>query len=101
MRTKRRNQLIICIMLFYAAASLIAGLLSGNIGESFGGLKTIMFSPSRLTTDYFELGLVGGAFLNAGLVALISAGLFIVTQSQLGNISLMAFSSRWDSAFSA
>ncbi|MBQ1270126.1 MAG: DUF1576 domain-containing protein [Clostridia bacterium] len=88
MKGKRRNQMIVGIMLFYALASVIAGLIAG---DSFAGFKTIILSPSRLTTDYFELGSVGGAFFNAGLVGLISAALFVLTRSELGNISLMAY----------
>ncbi len=54
---------------------LFAFLIDG-ISNSFDGLIKIIFSRDALITDYIEVAGIGGAFLNAGIVMLITIILF-------------------------
>lgn len=86
-----KNRSILGIMLAYSAASLLAALLAGPPAQSLRGLWAIMTAPAQLTCDYFKLGTVGGAFLNAGLVGFGCAAVFAASGAQLSGASLMAF----------
>ncbi len=52
-------------------AYLIAAVLVPDRGNMLTGLMQILLSPSQLTTDYFALGGVSGAFFSVGLVGVI------------------------------
>lgn len=86
-----KNRSILGIMLAYSAASLLAALMAGPPAQSLRGLWAIMTAPAQLTCDYFKLGTVGGAFLNAGLVGLGCAAVFAASGARLSGTSLMAF----------
>lgn len=51
---------------------LFIGLLSGTPTDNWSGLLTILTSPSNLLTDYFALGGFGSAFINVGILTLLS-----------------------------
>lgn len=53
---------------------LISFFFDGTM-EIFQGIKEIVFSPDNLITDYMEVGGLGAAFFNSGLMTLISIGL--------------------------
>ena len=53
--------------LFFLLLSFISSLILGEKGEVWKGLFSIISSPSPLVTDYFRLGGLSSAFLNAGL----------------------------------
>ncbi|MDO5018402.1 MAG: DUF1576 domain-containing protein [Lagierella massiliensis] len=40
--------------------------------EIFRGMRTILFSPSNLTTDYIEIANLGAAIFNSGIMTLLS-----------------------------
>ena len=48
------------------------GLLSNTPTDNWSGLLTILTSPSNLLTDYFALGGFGSAFINVGILTLLS-----------------------------
>ncbi|HFM8965017.1 TPA: DUF1576 domain-containing protein, partial [Enterococcus faecium] len=48
------------------------GLLSNTPTDNWSGLLTILTSPSNLLTDYFALGVFGSAFINVGILTLLS-----------------------------
>lgn len=54
---------------------IIAGFLMQPIKEIGPGLLTLICEPDFLITDYFIIGGVGAAFINAGLLALASIGI--------------------------
>nr|WP_243142216.1 MULTISPECIES: DUF1576 domain-containing protein [unclassified Pseudoflavonifractor] len=60
------------ILLIYAAALLLLGLLSGDIRELLPGLWTIIINEDTLITDYIQLAGLGPAFVNAAIVTYIS-----------------------------
>lgn len=51
---------------------LFIGLVSGTPAANWSGLLTILTSPSNLLTDYFALGGFGSAFINVGILTLLS-----------------------------
>lgn len=54
-------------------ALLLFGILIDNPYNNITGLYNIIKSPSILLTDYMEIGGVGSAFINAGLMTLLSS----------------------------
>ena len=51
---------------------LFIGSLSNTPTDNWSGLLTILTSPSNLLTDYFALGGFGSAFINVGILTLLS-----------------------------
>ena len=51
---------------------IAAGFLLQSPGEIWEGLVTIIKEPDFLITDYFAIGGIGAAFINAGILTLIS-----------------------------
>lgn len=71
---KRRNQVVKFFCLFFSFALLlasgIAGVYTGEFSVLFSDFLKILTSPCPLVTDYFQLGNMGSALLNAGLCGL-------------------------------
>ncbi|HFJ6291235.1 TPA: DUF1576 domain-containing protein [Enterococcus faecium] len=57
---------------FTGVLFLFIGLLSNTPTDNWSGLLTILTSPSNLLTDYFALGGFGSAFINVGILTLLS-----------------------------
>ena len=72
-------------------AFLIAAVCMPDRSDMLAGFWQILSQPCKVTTNYFSVGGFAGTFLNMGLVALIMAGLFHVTKTQVNNVSTMAF----------
>lgn len=68
---ERHFLLLTLIPLYFIAAAFILQ----PAGEIFPGLLTIIREPDFLITDYFVIGGVGAAFVNAGILTLISIGI--------------------------
>ncbi|WP_429949869.1 DUF1576 domain-containing protein [Enterococcus sp. AZ101] len=56
----------------YCFILIVIGLFSEPQGILWSGMSRILTSPSNLLTDYIELGTFGSAFVNSGLLTLIS-----------------------------
>lgn len=56
----------------YAFAFILFGFLIQSPREVISGLINITLTPDQLITDYLEIGGLGAAFVNAGLVSLIA-----------------------------
>lgn len=65
----------ISVKVFYilGLAFVIFGLTQQPLGELWDGLLTINTSVSSLVTDYFAVGGIGAAFVNAGLLLIFDA----------------------------
>jgi len=70
---------------------LIAAVCMPDRNTMFAGFWQILSQPCKVTTSFFDLGGYAATFLNMGLVALIMAGLFHVTKTNVNNVSSMAF----------
>ncbi len=82
---------LLILTALYSAALVIMGLVWGPIDESLKGLGSIIAAPAQLTRDYFKLGTVGGAFLNAGLVGFGCTAVLLLSKTQLNSLSLLAY----------
>ena len=76
---------------FLTAAFLIAAVCMPDRGTMFSGLWKILTLPSKVSTNYFAVGGYAATFLNMGLVALLSLGLFLVFKGTPNNVSTLAF----------
>ena len=54
---------------------IIAGLFMQPVDEIFHGIVEIIREPDFLITDYFVIGGVGAAFINAGVLTLLCIGI--------------------------
>lgn len=70
--SRRTKFLILALVPVYFIA---AGLLLQPFDEIWRGIITIIREPDFLITDYIAIGGIGAAFINAGLLALLSIGI--------------------------
>ena len=54
---------------------ILVGFFLQSPGEILQGIFTIIREPDFLITDYFIIGGVGAAFVNAGILTLVSIGI--------------------------
>ena len=76
---------------FFSAAFLIAAVCMPDRDKMFIGLWQILSLPSKVSTNYFAIGGYAATFLNMGLVALLSLGLYLVFKGTPNNVSTLAF----------
>jgi hypothetical protein len=67
-KTKREY----AILTFYAMSFIIFGFIVDSAKDIFKGLFRIIREPDILITDYIGVGGMGAAFVNSGLIALVS-----------------------------
>ncbi len=60
------------ILVSYCLAMIVFGLITTPFREIFAGMSQIVSGTDLLVTDYLVVGGLGAAFVNAGLVGLIS-----------------------------
>ncbi|MGN0335049.1 MAG: DUF1576 domain-containing protein [Lachnospiraceae bacterium] len=84
LQSKQNSFYIKAICLFFSVSFLItspiAALYLNSWGETFPAFFTIITSPCPLVTDYFQLGNLAAAFLNAGLCGLSYTLLMLKTE---------------------
>lgn len=94
---ERVNNVIISIYtlavsLILIGASVIGALVTGEgFFEVCEGFSRILFSPARNMPDYFELGGLAAACLNAGLCGLACSLLIIINRSPARSVMLAGF----------
>ena len=91
MKEKQKRGLFLKMMLLYSLATGITALLVNAPSACLSGLLHILTSPAQLTLDYFEIGCVGGTFLNAALVGMSCTSIFVISGAEISGTSLMAF----------
>ncbi|MCI6276062.1 MAG: DUF1576 domain-containing protein [Clostridium sp.] len=69
---------------------VIFGLIVDGPINVFNGLTAIVLSPDILITDYVAVGGIGAAFVNAGLVTLLSIALLIIIGIKPNGSTLMS-----------
>ena len=65
-------------------AFVLFGLVVSGPAATVQGLGAILLARDTLITDYVELGGVGAAFANAGLLTIIAAGIYRVSGAVIG-----------------
>ncbi|MCI9308217.1 MAG: DUF1576 domain-containing protein [Oscillospiraceae bacterium] len=68
----RRNQVLLPASALFGLALILYGLCQASLPEILSGLYTIFTVEDVLITDYIAVGGAGAAFVNAGLVTLVS-----------------------------
>ena len=66
---------------------IITGLFMQPVDEIFHGIVEIIREPDFLITDYFVIGGVGAAFINAGVLTLICIGIMYALDGRIDQIS--------------
>ncbi len=69
---------------------MVAGLLAQPIDEIGAGIVRIISEPDFLITDYFVIGGIGAAFINAGILALISIWMAYALKMDLSGHTITA-----------
>lgn len=69
------------LLIAYSILLIAIGVLSTPISDLWFGSLRILTSPSNLVSDYFSIGNLGSAFLNSGVLTLVS----ILTTKTKGN----------------
>ena len=80
------------IFWLFTLVFLVAAIASPDRAELFSGLKAIYTTPAQVTKDYFEVGSVSAAFMNAFLVSALCAGLYMLPGAVANGVSFLAFS---------
>lgn len=78
------------LLAFAVVAALFAvfGVAVSGPLASIRGLGAILVVRDTLITDYIGVGGLGGAFLNAGLVALIAAAIYRISGARIGGAAI-------------
>ena len=79
------------VFAFLTLAFLIAAFCMPDRGTMLSGLWQIVSQPSKISTNYFDLGGYAATFLNAGLVGIFCLGLFCLPGAKANNASTLAF----------
>jgi len=79
---------VFCLLIAMSAYFLIFGFCVSPFKSILWGLYTIVSSPDRLITDYIALTSMGAAFVNAGLVLLISVAILYFCRLPFTGISI-------------
>ena len=82
------------LKLFFAFVTLcflVAAVCMPDRSTMFTGLWNILSQPSKISANYFAMGGFAATFLNMGLVAALSLGLFLVFRGTPNNVSTLAF----------
>ena len=75
---------------FITLCFLVAAICMPDRKDMFTGLWNILSQPSKISANYFAMGGFAATFLNMGLVALLSLGLFVVFKGTPNNASTLA-----------
>ena len=84
-----RNHLVLPLAAAFGAALMLFGLLQDPLPTILAGLRTIVISEDVLITDYIALAGMGAAFVNAGLVTLVSALILYLTKDPPNGYTLV------------
>lgn len=84
------NQTRLLFVSFLSLAFIVFGLFVSGWEATLAGMENILFARDTLITDYVELGGVGAAFLNAGLLTIVAAGFYWATGANVGGGAIAA-----------
>lgn len=70
--SERSSDFVCTILALFSAMMIAFAFVANTPAEIASGLLNILRNPAGLITDYIEIGTIGGAFFNAGLLMLFS-----------------------------
>ena len=82
------------LQLFFAFVSLffiVAAVILPDRGNLFKGFVRILFSPCKISTNYFALGGYSATFFNMGIVGLFCLGLTFLPGCKPNNVTTLGF----------
>lgn len=82
------NQLLLRIVAFYALLFTIFGLVMASPSQILTGLVQILTTRDALITDYIGVGGLGAAFVNAGLLTLMTCLIYQLTQTPISGAAV-------------
>jgi hypothetical protein len=88
---KPNNQVQYRIMMAFASIFLLSAWFYNTPVEILEGYQRIVVSPSILLSDYFAIGNIGSALLNAGLLMWIAIIIALINQVKLSGAVVAAF----------
>ncbi len=85
----RPNQALLSVSALFGAALVLFGFFQDTPADIFQGLRTIVTHEDVLITDYIAIAGMGAAFVNAGLVTLISVLILKLVGDPLNGATLV------------
>ena len=79
------------LLALFPAYFMIVGLFMQPPSEILSGLRSIIREPDFLITDYFVIGGIGAAFLNAGLITLVLLFVLYLLRMEIDGHTLTQF----------
>ena len=90
MRNKISQNLKFRLLSLYLIGLILFALIIDNPHDILLGLKNIFSSTDLLITDYLQVGGLGAAFFNSGLLAILSLILLKLEKTRISGISIAA-----------
>lgn len=84
------DRTVLAIVASYALSFVAFGLLLDGPREVLTGLAAIMFSRDTLLTDYFGVGGIGAALVNAGLLTLVTCMIYARSRAKMTGTAVAA-----------
>ena len=81
---------MVLVVVGYAVAFVVLGLVVASPAEIGSGLGRILFSRDALVTDYVDIGGLGAAVINAGVLTLLACGCYAATGARVTGTSVAA-----------
>ena len=88
----RRYGKILAPMLAFSLGWIALGFALSTPAQVLEGLRTILFSTDMLITDYMETAGIGAAFVNAGMVCLLSLALLYFSDDPVNGFTIVVMS---------
>lgn len=90
MQEKSEDSILYTLLWSLIALLVITGVAVSGLKEAIDGFITIQMSSGRLLNDFIEIGGIGGALINAALVASIALTLILVSKVKLSGPTFAA-----------
>lgn len=84
------NDGLLLVVAGVAAAFIAFGLIVSPLREIGEGLLKILLARDTLITDYISVGGIGAAFVNAGLLTLVTAAIYRFSSAKIGGGAIAA-----------
>ena len=91
LKTMSESSFLKLFMAFMSACFIVGAFFMPDRAEMISGFWTILSSPAKISTNYFDLGGYAATFLNMGLVGVVLLVLYVVFKATCNNVSTFAF----------
>ena len=91
LKTMSESSFLKLFMAFMSACFIVGAFFMPDRAQMISGFWTILSSPAKISTNYFDLGGYAATFLNMGLVGVVLLALYVVFKATCNNVSTFAF----------